>query len=119
MNPYSGEMERFAKPEYIPKGWLELTEAEAREYSTLPHGLRLERYIKNHFSQSCPKCNKFVGNHSLRRFRECAANAFAEIDIARHAKELGDVFDSLPARNPMEDLATLRSRVNELEEAFK
>lgn len=107
MNPYSGDIERFVSPAKVPAGWLELTPAEAEEFSRLPLDLRLEKYMKNHFSQSCRKCNKFVGNHSLKKFKECAAGALAEIDIARHEEM---AFDSLPLRDPQEELRNLRER---------
>lgn len=107
MNPYSGDIEQFATPAQVPQGWIELTTAEAEEFSRIPHDLRLEKYMKNHFSQPCPKCNKFVGNHSLKKFKECAAGALADIDIARHEPDLKSMFDSLPRRELKQELERL------------
>ena len=85
MNPYSGDIERFnGSPERrIPEGWLQLTEQEAAEFERLPNDIRLEHYIKNHYHQKCGSCGCFIGNHHLRKFKECAANELARIDTQR------------------------------------
>jgi hypothetical protein len=83
MNPHTGEIERFSSEKSIPKGWLELTEDEARELLTLPPVVRIERYIKNHRTDKCKACGCFIGNHSLRRFKECAVNELAQFETER------------------------------------
>ena len=85
MNPYSGEIEHFGgSPEKrVPDGWLVLTDEEVREFERLPRDLRLERYMKNHFREKCAECGCFIGNHSLRKFKECAASELARIELRR------------------------------------
>lgn len=96
VNPSTGERDRprlrlfarlhlaikhFASPKAVPRGWLRLTADEAREYLTLPFDLRIERYVKSHRTEKCGACGCFVGNHSVRKFKECAgaeADAFGQ-----------------------------------------
>lgn len=117
MNPYSGEIERFSAPSAVPSGWLQLTEAEAEEFARLPNDVRLEHYIKNHHADKCGSCARFVGNHSLRQFKECAASELARFDTARHEESMREFADSLPVRKL--DRETLQQQMNEHIEALK
>lgn len=100
MNPYSGDIEQFPRellskipvrdsqfpfkqppPAAVPEGWLSLTEEEATEFETLPKMMRIERYMKYHRQDRCANCGGFVGNHSTKKFLQCAASELARIDI--------------------------------------
>ena len=83
MNPYSGEIKNFPRggTKAIPKGWILLTTEEAREYLTLPPDLRIQHWMKAHGKEKCQSCGCFIWNHSLRKFKECAANELASFDI--------------------------------------
>lgn len=83
MNPYSGDIERFPSRESIPQGWLELSPAEAAELLTLPKDLRIKRYMKAHGKEKCPTCGCFISNHSLNRFKLCAATELGRLDTER------------------------------------
>lgn len=110
MNPYSGDIETFPRellnkiPERpsplssfpfktppaqreIPEGWLSLTEEEAAEFETLPKMMRIERYMKYHRQDKCANCGGFVGNHSTKKFLQCAASELARIDCLRLEKD--------------------------------
>lgn len=106
MNPYSGEIEHFSAPSAVPAGWLQLTQAEAEEFARLPNDVRLEHYIKNHHADKCGDCGCFIGNHSLRKFKECAANELARIDTRRHEASMKQFLDSIPERK-LPDAASL------------
>jgi hypothetical protein len=118
MNPYSGEIERFASASAVPGGWLQLTEAEAEEFARLPNDVRLEHYVKNHRNDKCGSCGCFVGNHSLKKFKECSATELARIDTARHEKSMKQMFDTLPTRT-LEDSLSMRGQLGELEAEMK
>lgn len=113
MNPYSGDIERFSTKADVPKGWLHLTNAEADEFARLPNDIRLEHYIKNHHADKCGGCGCFVGNHTLRKFKECAANELARIDTAQIEAQADGLYKQIPARANMMDLRTALQRERE------
>jgi hypothetical protein len=115
MNPYSGDIERFSAVSAIPSGWLQLTEAEAKEFARLPNDVRLEHYIKSHHGDKCGGCGCFIGNHSLRKFKDCAANELARFDTERIERQARELFAGLPARDTLSDL---KEQMRELEKVM-
>lgn len=118
MNPWSGDMEAFAE---VPKGWLELTDEEAREYLPLSLDDRLARYMDTHPARLCKTCGCTTGNHSLRKFKECAASELARFDTERLERQLkekmpdvSELFAQLPTRTLEE-----ATDFNSLREAHK
>jgi hypothetical protein len=121
MNPYSGEIERFPTrsngDSTVPSGWLELTDAEAAEFARLPNDVRLEHYRKAHHSAKCGACGCFIGNHSLRKFKECAANELARFDMARIERQAKELFEQVPRRDLTDyalSVESLRAQVDQL-----
>lgn len=82
MNPLTGEIVYPDSPSEIPSGFLQLTNEEAEEFQRLPNDVRLSRYIKNHRSDRCGKCNRLIGNHALKRFKQCARISVREFERA-------------------------------------
>lgn len=50
------------------RGWLE----------DLPLNLALEKIQRNHTSERCVTCKRFIGNHSLRQMKSCLAKLWNE-----------------------------------------
>jgi hypothetical protein len=42
----------------------------------IPIDLALQKILKNHFSEKCITCGKFIGNHSLKAARRCVLTEF-------------------------------------------
>lgn len=63
---------QITEPKPIKTDWLHVTPAEAQAYLTLPGRMRVERWKKDHAKERCGECNKFIGNHSLKMFAQCA-----------------------------------------------
>lgn len=51
---------------------LRLAQGEAEEYVGLPRDVVLQRYMRRHKDEKCPFCLRFIGNHSLKQFSNCA-----------------------------------------------
>lgn len=98
MNPYSGEIEYFSNASPIPRGWLVLTDEEAREFTSLPNDERLRRYMERHPDDKCGACGCFIKSHHLNKFKECAATELSQIDAKRYEVTMKEFFDSLPVR---------------------
>ncbi len=99
MNPHTGEIREFnpSRGEAIPRGWLALSPEEARAYLTLPLDLRIQHYIRDHRTAKCKACGCFIGNHSLRRFKEvCAVNELARFEVERLEELLAGSALTLP-----------------------
>lgn len=112
MNQSNGEIEHFGNTRLIPSGWLKLTKTEAEEFERLPNDVRLEHYMKAHRTDKCGFCGCFVGNHSLRKFKECAATELKKFDDAvagqRSDTTMCDIFDSLPRKRLQDELLAAR-----------
>lgn len=117
MNPYSGEIEYFSRPGAVPRGWLVLTDEEAREFATLTNDERLKRYIERHGDDKCGACGCFIRSHHLNRFKECAATELARIDTARHEESMKQFLEAIPVREPL-SAASLRERMRQHQDAL-
>jgi hypothetical protein len=99
VNSQTGKIKRFSNAQSVPLGWLELTEKQARELLTLPLDLRVKRYMEWHRTDKCRTCGCFIGNHSLHRFKVCAAPELDRLDTPR----LEEILRSeAPAEEPAE-----------------
>lgn len=56
----------------MPQPVLNISEEEAIAYSGLPKEVILKRYIRAHKDETCPHCNRFVGNHTEKQLAKCA-----------------------------------------------
>lgn len=51
---------------------------EEREWlqGGLPIDLALQKIMKNHYSERCITCERFIGNHSLKAAKRCIKDEF-------------------------------------------